>query len=99
MHEAHPLLGDHAQQPFDVVACRAQHGVQPVALLTLEGATVHAVIALEVADDGLDGLAPLELFSVLAADAFGFAPVHDMHIRVASIHAPIAQVNERGRRL
>ena len=71
--------------------------MQPVTPLTFEVAAVHAVIGFEVADDGFDGLAPLELASLLLADPFGLAPVHDVHIRVVRIHTPIAQIDESRR--
>ena len=90
-------LTNHAQQPAEVVARCAQHRVQPVTLLALEMAAVHAVISLEVADDRLDGLAPLEQLSVLLADSLALAPVHDMHIRVELVDTPIAQIHERRR--
>ena len=82
-----PLLGKHAQQPADVVARSAQHRVQPVAGFALEVAAVHAVIGLEVGDDRLNRLAPPQLLSLLLADSFGLARVHDVHIRVPCIHA------------
>ncbi len=99
LQEVHPLTDNHAQQPLDVVPRCAQHRVQPVAGFALEVAAIHAVIGLEVADDRLDRLTPLQLLSLLLADPFGLAPVHDVHIRVLCIHAPIAQIDERRRRL
>ena len=83
---------DHAQQPLDVVTRRAQHRVQPVASFTLEVTAFHPVVALEVADDGLDGLAPLEQLSLLFADPLGLAPVHDVHTGQVRVHAPVAQI-------
>ena len=71
--------------------------MQPVPALTLEVAAVHAVIGLEVADDRLNGLTPPEQLSLLLADPFGLAPVHDVHIRVVCIHTPITQIHERCR--
>jgi hypothetical protein len=52
-----------------VVARRAQHRVQPVAALTLEVTASHAMVGLEVVDERLDRLAPLELAALLLADA------------------------------
>ena len=68
LQEEHPLLGDHAQQPSDVVPRSAQHRVQSV-----------AGFALEVADDRFYRLTPLEQPSVLLTDLLGLAPVHDVH--------------------
>lgn len=45
-----PLLGDHAQQPADVVDRCPQHRMQPI---TLEMASIHPMSALEMVDDGL----------------------------------------------
>ena len=70
------MPGDHAQQPADVVARCAQHRVQPVPDFSLEVTVIHAVIGLEVADDGFNRLAPLEQPSVLLADPVALAPVH-----------------------
>ena len=72
-HGADALLGDHAQQPADVVACCAQHGMQPVTRLPFEVAAVHAVIGFEMPDDGLDGLTPPQQPSLLLADPLGLA--------------------------
>ncbi|GAB2537861.1 hypothetical protein GCM10027032_26510 [Simplicispira piscis] len=49
--------------------------MQPITLLTLERAAIHAVITLEVANDRLNGLAPLEQLSLLPADPPGLAPI------------------------
>ncbi len=51
---------------------------------------IHAVIGLEVPDDGLNGLAALEQPSFLLADAFGLAPMEDAYIRVIRIHTAVA---------
>lgn len=75
VQEGHALLCNLAQQPADVVARRAQQCMQPITLLTLERATIHAVITLEVANDRLNGLAPLEQLSLLPADPPGLAPI------------------------
>ena len=50
-----------------------------------------------MADDGLDGLAPLEQLSLLFADPLGLAPVHDVHTGQVRVYAPVAQIHE-GRR-
>jgi hypothetical protein len=48
--------GDGAQQPADVEAGRAQHGVQRVALAAFEPAATHTVVVLGMTDRrlGLD---------------------------------------------
>lgn len=58
--KGHPLLGNHAQQPFEVVPSSAQHRMQPVAGFPLEVTAIHAVILLQVPDDGLDRMSALE---------------------------------------
>ena len=69
--------------------------MQSVFLRSLEVTAVPAVIGLEVADDRFDRLTTPELASLLLADPFGLAPVHDVHIRLVRIHDPIAQIGER----
>lgn len=93
--EGHSLHDDHAQQPADVVAHRTQHRMQPAAGVALEVTAFHAVIGLQVPDDWLNGLPPLQLLSFLLVDAFALSPVHDVHILVLRVHAPIAQDHER----
>jgi hypothetical protein len=48
------------QQRADVEACPKQHGVQRVALGTLEPTPIHAVIGLGVAGQRIDSLALLD---------------------------------------
>ena len=69
--------------------------MQPVTHLALEVTAAHAVITLEVPNDRLDGLAPLEHLSLLPADPLGLAPVHDVNMGVVPIHPPVAQVHKR----
>lgn len=71
---------------MDVVARRAQHCVKPIANFALEVTVIHALIALEVTDDDLNRLAPLEQRSFSLADLFTFPPLQDAHIRVVRIH-------------
>lgn len=71
--------------------------MQPVTGFTLQVTAVHAVIGLEVADDRLDGLAPLEQPSLLLAEPLGLAPVNDVHIWVVRIQTSIAQISGRCR--
>ena len=92
--EGDPLLGDHAQQPTDVVTGSTLHRMQTVALRTLQVTTNQAVVCRQVSIDGLNGLAPPELLFLLLADPLGFAPVHDVHTRVVRVHASVAQINE-----
>ena len=47
--------------------------MQAVTDLSLEVTALHAVITLEVTDDGLNGLASFELPSFLRCDPFGLA--------------------------
>ena len=71
--------------------------MQPVALFTLEVAAVHAVILLEVADNGLDRLAPFQQFQFLGIELLALAPVLDRDAWVIGIHAPVTQVDIPGR--
>src|SRR5690606_1005490 len=82
-------------QPFDVVARRAQHCVQPVAVFALQVTAVHPVICLQVSDDRLDGLAALELPSFLCRQALGLAPVHYAYTRIVGIDAPDREGDDR----
>ena len=88
------LLGDHARQPFDVAASRTVYGVHAVAQLSFEMTAVHAVIALAMTNDGIDGLTTFELPSRLCRDPLGLAQVHDPHSRAIRIHRTIAQIDE-----
>ena len=49
------LFADHPQQPLDVVARRTPHGMHRITGLTSERTTIHAVIGLQLSDDGSDG--------------------------------------------
>jgi len=49
--------------------------VQPVSLFAFEVTAPHAVLALEVANDGLDRLLALKQSSLLRGDPLGLAPV------------------------
>lgn len=66
--------------------------MQPVTLLALEVAPVHAVILLQVPDDRLDGLAALEQLALLLREALDLAAVHQAHIRNVGLHPAVAQV-------
>lgn len=52
------------------------------------------MVAFEVADDGLDGVAPFEQLFFQPADPFALTPVHDVHRWVVLINVPIAQIYE-----
>ena len=54
------FFDDHPQQPADVVARRAQHRVQTVAVCAFEVAAIHSVVCFQVADDRLNGLPAFE---------------------------------------
>lgn len=97
--EGHPLAGDHAHQPADVVARCAQHRVQAVALRSFQVTTVHAVITLKVPDDWLDRLPALDPLLLLCRERLELALVLDGHPEVVRIHVPIAQVHIRRHRL
>jgi virulence-associated protein VagC len=60
--------GRSAQQPADVVTRRAQHRMQSVALCTLQVTAVHPVFFLQVPDDRLDRLPPLEQLPFLRCE-------------------------------
>lgn len=95
LQESDALTGDQAQQPADVAARGAQHRGQPVASVAFEMAAVHAVVALEMPDDRLNRLATPEQVSLLLADPFGLALMHDLHLWVVCLHTPIAQIHKR----
>lgn len=88
MQEGHSLRNDHAQQPADLVARRVQRRMQSITDFSLGVTTIHAVIRLEVADDGLNRLSSLEKPPLLLAVSFALAPVHDSRARVVRLHPP-----------
>jgi hypothetical protein len=47
-------LSQPAEQKAEVVACGGEDGIDAIALASLEVIAVHAVVALDVADDRLD---------------------------------------------
>jgi len=55
------------QQPAQVVARGAQHGMKRIAGLPFEPATPHTVVVLHMADDRFDRLASLEPTSLRAS--------------------------------
>jgi hypothetical protein len=59
LQEGHCLRDDLAQQPAEDVARRAQHRMKAGGDIAPEETAIRAVIRLEVADDGLNRLAPL----------------------------------------
>src|SRR2546429_6570165 len=67
--DAQKLL-EPAQEQAEVVAGSGEHGVDAIAIAAGEIVAAHAVIVLEVADDGFDGGAPAHL----AADGLGDTP-------------------------
>src|SRR5256886_17492323 len=58
--DAQKLL-EPAQEQAEVVAGSGEHGVDAIAIAAGEIVAAHAVILLEVADDGFDGGAPAHL--------------------------------------
>ena len=54
-------LGEPSQEQAEVRAGCSEDSVDAVAAASLEIIPVHAVLGLDVADDGLDGCAPLHL--------------------------------------
>ncbi len=88
----HTLVGDHAQQPPDVVARRAQNCVDPIADLALQLALIQTVIGLHMPDDRFYGLAPLEQYHPDFAKRLIVASVTDIDLRVVVIDTTIAQI-------
>src|SRR6266851_721783 len=78
-----------AQEQAEVVAGGGQHGVDAVAVAALEIVTVHAVLGLHVADDGLDGGAALHLATDGGGDAAHLAADPDPEL-VRVVMAAIA---------
>jgi hypothetical protein len=68
--EGTPKRGEPAEEQGEVVAGGGEDGVDAVAFASFEIISVHAVLGLDMADDGLDGGAALHL----AADGSGDAP-------------------------
>ena len=66
--------------------------MQRIAHRTLQPAPVHAVVGLGVADQRLDGLAPLQPGLLLRGQRLELATVDDLLARVVGVHAPEAQV-------
>ncbi len=62
-------LCEPSQQQAEVVAGRGENGVDAVAEASLEIISVHAVLGLDVADDGLDSRATLHLATDGSGDA------------------------------
>lgn len=54
------------------------------------------VVLLEVPNDWLNGLAALEQLALFGRDTLGFAPVHDVHLRVVGVYAAVAQIHKGG---
>ena len=50
-----------AQEQAEVIAGSREDGIDAVAVAALEVIAIHAVLGLDVADDGLDGGAALHL--------------------------------------
>ena len=92
MQEGYPLLGNHTQQPFEVVTRRTQHGMQLVAVFTLKVAATHPVIRFQMANDRFNGLAAFQLLSFQRRQPLGLASMHNAHLRIVGIHAPVTQV-------
>jgi hypothetical protein len=59
--ERAPKGGEPGEDSPEVVAGGGEHGVGGVALDAFEEVASHAVVALGVADDGLDGRAPAQV--------------------------------------
>ena len=56
--------------------------MQPIALLAFQLTAVHPMIGFQVTNNGLNGLAPLELPFFLRRQPLGLAPVNDAHARI-----------------
>lgn len=88
MQEGYPLLGNHTQQPFEVVARRAQHGMQLVAFFTLKVAAIHPVIRFQMTDNRFNGLSAFQLLSFQRRQPFGFASVFGFKTQLAQRGLP-----------
>ena len=68
--------------------------MQCIAHSTLQPAPVHPVIGLRVPDQRLDRLAPLEQPLLVVGQRLVLAAVNDLHARVVSVHAAVAEVDD-----
>jgi len=89
------LAQQRPHQPADVEPSGTQHRVQPVPFAALEPAALHPVVLRGVADQRLDGFAPLEAALVLSAQRLVLAPVDQLDGRDVFVHAAIARVDHR----
>jgi len=87
-----PKRCEPAQEQAEVVAGGGEDGVAAVAVAALEIVPVHAVLGLDVADDGLDGGAALHLAADGGGDAADLAGDPDPEL-VRMIVAAIALVD------
>ncbi|CAJ0785393.1 hypothetical protein R8510_05383 [Ralstonia chuxiongensis] len=67
-----------------------------VADFTFEPVALHAVVRLDMPDDGLDGLPSLQQTALSRIQALVFAPVNHLDGRHLGIDAPVAQIDDRG---
>jgi hypothetical protein len=83
--KAQAFLGDHPQQPADVVPSCTQHRVQRIAFSAFEVAAVHSVICFEVPDDRLDRLPPFEQPALFIRQPLLLATVFDLEAQVSPL--------------
>ncbi len=67
--------------------------MQRVTDAALEPAAIHAVVALGVADGGLDRLAALEPFALLHVQRLDLAAVDELYRRNFLVHASVSEVD------
>ncbi len=69
--------------------------MKPVANLTLQMATVHPMVGLEVSDHRLDGVSPFDELESFSVQPLGLTTMRDGQPRVVGIHASVTQVHHR----
>jgi hypothetical protein len=67
------------QQPAQVVASGAQHGMQRIAGLPFEPATTHTMVVLHMADDRFNRLSSLERAALRAGQCLVFAAMNKVY--------------------
>jgi len=80
-------------QPTQVETSSCQDGVDGITDGAFEPAACHAVIGLEVADDGFHRLTALELLAVFICHAANPATMFDQHAGVGGIYPAVAQID------
>lgn len=68
-----------AQQPAQVVARGAQHGMRRIAGLPFEPAATHTVVVLHMADDRFNRLSSFEPAALRASQCLVFSTMNQMY--------------------